>query len=534
MAMVPVVLPRMSFSAAEEGPMMCSVTTGEFLHEVTEQGNVESASNVEIRCEVKSESSAGTQILRIVDEGTYVQPGDFLVEFDSSARQKELIQQQIACHNSEAEVIKAKMTLATAELAKREYENGTYVQEELTLKGALAVAKDNERRSIEFLAYSQALVDRGYIPETRLIADRFGVEKAESDRKAAEKALEVLQKYTQVKVLGQLQSDIDTAKATLAAKEASDQLEQTKLQDIETQIARCTVTAPSAGQVVYANVTDHRGNNQIIIEPGTQIREMQVVIRLPDPAKMQVVAKINESKISYVRKGMPARVRVEAIGDEELPGIVEKVNEYPAPSGWFTSNIKEYETTIRILANPPGLRPGLTAEVRIRSEHLHDAKLVPVQAVFEHGKGQYYCVMPEGDQFVAHQLQIGPSNNEFVVIRDGLEPAQQIVLHANAYRDKVNLPELPPELAGMGEHGSMAEGGGERPPGPRDAAPRAERDDQMASAEGAPRQAPRGPGDGQRSGPPEGAPRGPGGGPPSGGPTGPPQGAAPPSGGARP
>ena len=52
---------------------------------VTETGDVASASNREVRCEVQALGAAGTTILKIVDEGTYVEEGDFIVEFDSSA-----------------------------------------------------------------------------------------------------------------------------------------------------------------------------------------------------------------------------------------------------------------------------------------------------------------------------------------------------------------------------------------------------------------------------------------------------------------
>ena len=50
------------------------MTEEEFVHEIVERGNVESASNVEIRCEVKMRGKSIT-ILEIVPEGTYVEPG---------------------------------------------------------------------------------------------------------------------------------------------------------------------------------------------------------------------------------------------------------------------------------------------------------------------------------------------------------------------------------------------------------------------------------------------------------------------------
>src|SRR5690606_25745436 len=60
-----------------------------FLHEVVERGEVESSSNVEIRCEVESRNSAGTAILEVVPEGTEVEAGDILVRLDSSALEQE-------------------------------------------------------------------------------------------------------------------------------------------------------------------------------------------------------------------------------------------------------------------------------------------------------------------------------------------------------------------------------------------------------------------------------------------------------------
>ena len=64
------------------------------------------------------------------------------------------------------------------------------------------------------------------------------------------------------------------------------------LQEIEEQIAKCTILAPQDGQVVYANESDRRGNSEVIIEPGVAVRERQVIVRLPNPEYMQVAAKI--------------------------------------------------------------------------------------------------------------------------------------------------------------------------------------------------------------------------------------------------
>ena len=68
-------------------PMTATVSTGPFLQEVVERGEVGSSSNVEIRCQVQSKALLGTPIIQIVAEGAYVNEGDFLVKLDDSGLQ---------------------------------------------------------------------------------------------------------------------------------------------------------------------------------------------------------------------------------------------------------------------------------------------------------------------------------------------------------------------------------------------------------------------------------------------------------------
>ena len=125
--------------------------------------------------------------------------------------------------------------------------------------------------------------------------------------------------------------------------------------------------------------------------------------------------------------------------------MVEKVSEYPAAAAWWAGSVKEYETFIKILGSPPGLKPGYTAAVCIEVERLSDVVQVPVQSIFEHGP-KYYCVVYRDNRWQAQQVEIGPTNDKTVVIEKGLEPGTQIVLGSFAYRDKVDLPDIPTEI----------------------------------------------------------------------------------------
>lgn len=336
-------------------------------------------------------------------------------------------------------------------------EGGAYRQQELTIRNEIAVAQENRNRAKNYYDSSYSLYKKGYLNKLQLEGDAFALLKAVNDLEIATTKLAVLENYTRAKELRRLQCDIESAQAKLKAAEASHKVNEALLESIRTQINLCTIRAPCAGQVVYANVTGYRGNKEVLIAPGEMARERQVLIRLPDPTQMQVLARISEAKIAMVVPGMTAKIRLDAFPDLQLDGTVIKVDEFPAPSSWFGSIVKEYETTVWIHDTPPGLRPGLTAEVRILIERAVDVLQVPVQAVFEH-LGEFFCLVPEGRQLRAVPVTLGASNDKFVIVQSGLEEGQQVVLNASAYRDKaIGLPEDAGDSARRGPRGGGRE-----------------------------------------------------------------------------
>ena len=177
-------------------PLFEKVTKGEFKLEFTEPGEIESAENIEINCEVKSRSSAGVSILEIVPEGTVVEKGDFLVRLDDAVLQKDLLTQRISVHRARAALVKAKADVEAAELALDEYLSGSFRQEEEQMESAEFVARENLRRAEEYLAYSKKLATKGYLPEAQLEADQFAVEKARKELDLAMTKLEVLRVHS--------------------------------------------------------------------------------------------------------------------------------------------------------------------------------------------------------------------------------------------------------------------------------------------------------------------------------------------------
>ncbi len=422
------------------------VTIGPFLNRVLEQGEIESSSSVEVRCEVRSRNSSGTNILEIVAEGTRVNQGDFLIELDDSALRQELIQQQIVVSGSESMLIEAQTAFVASNLALEEYEEGTLKEQRETLEGALVVANENKRRAEEYLEYSRKLAERGYVSQVQLDADKFAVDKAVKEHDVAQTKLKVLDKYTRKKMLNQLQADIKTAKAKLSAREKTYELDKLKLDEIQQQIAKCKIHAPVAGQVVYANDPRRSNNGELLIAEGLPVRERQILVRLPDPTRMRVLAKVHESRISLVKKGITAEIVTDALADRTLTGTVSSVSEYPLPStSVYTSHIKEYAVEIDIHSPPPELRPGMSSQVNLLVEHQDSAIQIPIGAAIARGEQFFVAIPKEDGSFETREIKVGSSNDTSIIVTEHLQVGEKVVLNANEeVLKKLDLPEVAP------------------------------------------------------------------------------------------
>ncbi len=434
---------------ATSGPIVNTAIKGPYDFTVLEQGEVEAANAIELRCEVKSRGAGGSggggiAILEVVPEGTMAKKGDVLVRLDSSALEQELKQQEIAVTTSQSLVVQAKNTLTAAKIARKEYLEGTFRNEERLIKSEVFVAE--QALSTAQLSYesSQRLAAKGLLTPLQLGGAQYAVQKAQNDLDNANGKLQVLRELTQSKMLTQFDSDIATAEAKVNAEEKNNQIETDKKKEIEDQITKCTIKAPADGQVVYVNKYD-RGRSgstaEFVVEAGSTVREQQPLIRLPSSNDMQVKALVNEARVTLVRAGQPVTIRVDALKDELIHGEVMKVNQYADPGGWSSGNIKKYGTLIRIINPPESLRSGMNAEVRIHIERRQEALQVPVQALAEY-RGHFFMIVQTGDKYDTREVTISSTNDKTAVVEKGLELDERFVMNPRS-TSLLRLPDLP-------------------------------------------------------------------------------------------
>lgn len=434
-------------------PQLATVKKDTFIHEILERGSVDSASNVDIRCQ--AESAGGLTIISVIPEGTIVKKGDLLVELDSSTLRENVTKQQIAVLASESKLAQSKAELETAELTLLEYIKGKFEEEKKQIENEMYAAEESVRTKEDNLQYYKRLLERGYVTDSKVKADLIELEKSKKDYEIAELKMEVLLLYTRQKNIVQYEANIATAKAKVESDQKSLDLDRERLEHLETQLSLCQISAPQDGQVVY--YMPRRGGEEDLIKEGKKVWERQILIRLPDPSQMQVRGLVNEANIRLVKVGQTASIRLEAFPNRVFSGIVRQVNDYPEPAPWMSSTMsKEYLTTIRILDAPEGIKPGLTAEAKIKVNEIYDALLLPVQAVFTHGTKTYAIGFNDG-KWEKIEVKIGPTNDKEVVILEGLKEGDEVVLGAWAHRDKIELPTLTPEEEQMMKEAEAAE-----------------------------------------------------------------------------
>ena len=91
--------------------------------------------------------------------------------------------------------------------------------------------------------------------------------------------------------------------------ESKDQLEQ-----LQKQLADCTLSAPIGGVVTAVNVSVGDKNTA-----GT------TMITIEDTSSLKVIVNVEEADILKIQEGMPATVSTDATGDEEIKGTVTRV-----------------------------------------------------------------------------------------------------------------------------------------------------------------------------------------------------------------
>jgi RND family efflux transporter MFP subunit len=224
--------------------------------------------------------------------------------------------------------------------------------------------------------------------------------------------------------------------ARTAARAALD-AETARAKQLEGDIAECKMSAPRDGIVVFQTPPQWRPSMPILAA-GEPVREGQKLMSLPDLSKMQLDTRVHESQIAFVRRDQEAAVRVDAFPDRPLAGKVVDI----AQVGQVQGDVKVYPVKVSLPDNKLGLKPGMSAEVRIRVEPHRNVLRVPARAPVYAGPSPD-CFVKVGEEVQERPVALGLGDNDFVEITNGLNEGDQVLRDPRAVARQ--LAGLPPK-----------------------------------------------------------------------------------------
>lgn len=418
---VPVTFPDKS----EPSELTHMIERSDLLVTVTEQGTLESSNNTEIKCNVRGFST----VTYVVPTGTVVAPGDELVRLDTKVIEEQFSLTKTNTFIATATLEETKANVARNKIAIDAYEKGRFRSQMQELEKELEANKRNLRSARKMLARTEALFKRGFVSDLEVKSNTFTVKQAELELEVKETEIKVLQDFTRRMEMETLQGNLTASLSKQAADEAGLAMEKKRRDRAEQELEDCVIRSERSGLVIYPSAAAWKQTPDIT--EGATVRKDQVLLLMPDLEKMQVKVGIHESMIEKVRPGLRAIV---TLPDRTLEAKVTSVASVTRPAGWWTGNVVKYDTIIELPANQ-GLKPGMSAEVEVILAVHEDKLTIPVAAVVETDEGAF-CWVQTQEGASRRLLNLGDSNDVFIIVDGGLNEGEKVILNPMAY-----LPE---------------------------------------------------------------------------------------------
>ena len=376
-------------SSYNETFITTEVKKGDFKSFVYSTGQLQAENSVSI--DVPSELSGRwiniyeIKITKLIEEGTVVDSGDYVASLDHST-------------------VEEKLTEAITQLTEK---LEAYEDAKIDTNINLSNLRDNLITArIDFEEKELILKQSIYESPAVQRQSKLDVEKAKRKVDQEERNYHLKKQQDKYKV-----------------ERAEKSVERVKKQinEIEGLFNAIDIKAPAPGMLIYG--FDRTGNK---IKVGSTVSQWRPKIaELPDLSRMISKTFINEVDISRIKKGQKVKVGVDAFPEKEFDGeVIEVANIGQVIPG---GDSKVFAVVIKISGSDADLRPAMTTSNIISTNILKDVMYIPLEAVFKNDSLSYVYKKEKPD--VRQIVQLGEENENYVVIKQGLNIKDKVLLH---------------------------------------------------------------------------------------------------------
>jgi len=219
-------------------------------------------------------------------------------------------------------------------------------------------------------------------------------------------------------------NDVARQKTNLLVSEqsANTQLQRIKQEEANLSSAnydlnKLRVLAPINGIVTRRNIEE--GETAVV---GTMNNAGTVLLTIADLSVIETEIEVDETDIPFIKIGQPAKIKIDALPDQEFPGKVTEVGNSPIQAAAGQQRATNFKVVVTIDGEVPNVRPGFTCTAVVTTATRQKVLSVPIQAmtlreVVVDDKGQVVPPeLPKPGQSPASPRPMGPAE---------LKPGQQ-------------------------------------------------------------------------------------------------------------
>jgi hypothetical protein len=217
--------------------------------------------------------------------------------------------------------------------------------------------------------------------------------------------------------------DLKYEKAKAEMQEVAATLEQArrKKERMVTILNSFRVYAPKSGMIIYKR--DWRGRKT---QTGSSISPWDnVVAQLPDLSKMISKTYVNEIDISKVREGQTVVLSIDAFPDREYHGTVSEVANIGQQNQG--SDAKVFEVIINVEESDSIMRPSMTTKNSIITASFDSVLFIPLESI-HNNDSLSFVFMNKGGGIIKQEVITGASNENEIIIQEGLDPDDEVYL----------------------------------------------------------------------------------------------------------
>ena len=435
-----------------------TVQRGTLTVNIIESGTLQALQSVTLASEINSNRA---KIVKIAPEGSYVQQGDLVIEFDQTPFDEELRKLHHEIKQANAAIVEAtenlKLQRAKNETDLQEARNNiraaeTELQNILEGEGVIKLRELEMQAEQDRSAFEQAqqnvadlkdMLKAGFITQNELSKAELELKDATSKYNFTEQKGKIFREYTRPTQIEQAKQEAresqarltqleDVAAYLISLQEANLQKEQAQLAGLQEKYqnalnekAKTAIHAPIPGLVIYNEIPDAGKTRKVQV--GDAVWSHQGLISLPDISRMLVETQVREIDIHKVSLDQPVAIQIDAYPDKAYTGIVHLIGSLAKAQGNASAGVKYFQVQVLLQESDARLRPGMTARVDILVERLENVLYVPLEGVFEKS-GQKICHLVQGQTAVERPVQVGVLNQDVIQITDGLNEGDSIYL----------------------------------------------------------------------------------------------------------